>query len=36
LAIQKELGIPTRFIGTGEGLADFAAFDREVFVNRNL
>jgi len=36
VAIQKELGIPTRFIGTGEALGDFAAFDREVFVNRIL
>lgn len=36
VAIQQELGIPTRFIGTGEGLGDFAAFDREVFVNRML
>lgn len=36
VAIQQELGIPTRFIGTGEGLDDFAAFDREVFVNRML
>jgi len=36
VAIQKELGIPTRFIGTGEGLTDFAAFDREIFVNRIL
>lgn len=36
VAIQHELGIPTRFIGTGEKLDDFAAFDREVFVNRML
>jgi len=36
VAIQKELGIPTRFIGTGEGLDDFSRFDREVFVNRML
>lgn len=36
VAIQKELGIPTRFIGTGEKLEDFAAFDREAFVNRML
>jgi len=36
IAIQKELGIPIRFIGTGEGLGDFATFDREVFVNRIL
>jgi fused signal recognition particle receptor len=36
VAIQKELGIPTRFIGSGEGVEDFARFDREVFVNRML
>jgi len=36
VAIQKELGIPTRFIGTGEKLEDFAAFNRETFVNRML
>jgi fused signal recognition particle receptor len=36
VAIQHELGLPTRFIGTGEKVTDFAAFDREVFVNRML
>jgi fused signal recognition particle receptor len=36
VAIQHELGIPTRFIGTGEKVTDFADFDREVFVNRML
>lgn len=36
VAIQHELGIPTRFIGTGEKVTDFAAFDREEFVNRML
>jgi fused signal recognition particle receptor len=36
VAIQHELGIPTRFIGTGEKVTDFAAFDREIFVNRML
>lgn len=36
VAIQHELGIPTRFIGTGEKLTDFAMFDREEFVNRML
>ncbi len=34
VAIQHELGIPTRFIGTGEKPEDFAPFDREDFVNR--
>lgn len=32
VAIQQELGIPTRFIGTGEKVEDFSAFDREAFV----
>jgi fused signal recognition particle receptor len=32
VAIQNELGIPTRFIGTGETLADFAPFDAREFV----
>ncbi len=36
VAIQHELGIPTRFIGTGEKPGDFAPFDRENFVSRIL
>ncbi len=32
IAIQNELGIPTRFIGTGEKLDDFAPFDSKDFV----
>jgi len=36
VAIQHELGIPTRFIGTGEKPGDFAAFDRDTFVNTIL
>jgi fused signal recognition particle receptor len=32
VAIQDELGIPTRFIGTGERLEDFAPFDARKFV----
>jgi len=32
VAIQEELGIPTRFIGTGEKLNDFAPFDPREFV----
>lgn len=34
VAIQHELGIPTRFIGTGEKPDDFAPFERESFVRR--
>jgi len=36
VAIQHELGIPTRFIGTGEKPGDFAPFDREKFVGQIL
>jgi fused signal recognition particle receptor len=32
IAIQDELGIPTRFVGTGEKLDDFALFDGRDFV----
>lgn len=31
-AIYQELGLPVRFIGTGEGINDLAAFDRDTFV----
>jgi fused signal recognition particle receptor len=36
VAIQKELGIPTRFIGTGEKLEDLAFFESRVFVEQML
>ncbi|MBE2202741.1 MAG: signal recognition particle-docking protein FtsY [Chthoniobacterales bacterium] len=36
VAIQNELGIPTRFVGTGEKPGDFAPFQRETFVSRIL
>jgi len=32
VAIQAELGIPTRFVGTGEKIDDFAPFDARAFV----
>ena len=32
VAIQDELGIPTRFVGTGEQLDDFAPFDRDNYI----
>jgi fused signal recognition particle receptor len=32
VAIQAELGIPTRFVGTGEKIDDFATFDARAFV----
>lgn len=33
LNIQKQLGIPVRFIGVGEGLEDLEPFDAEQFIN---
>ena len=36
IAIQNELGIPTRFIGTGEKLENFAFFESRDFVERML
>ena len=36
VAIQDELGIPTRFIGTGEQLNDFAPFDRRKYIENLL
>jgi fused signal recognition particle receptor len=32
IAIQNELGIPTRFVGTGEKLEDFKEFDGRDFI----
>jgi fused signal recognition particle receptor len=36
VAIQDELGISTRFVGTGEQLDDFAPFDAREFVENML
>src|SRR6266480_2120338 len=36
VAIQEELGIPTRFVGTGEQLNDFAPFDQRAFIENLL
>jgi fused signal recognition particle receptor len=36
VAIQDELGIPTRFVGTGEKLDDFAMFDRKTYLENLL
>jgi fused signal recognition particle receptor len=36
VAIQDELGIPTRFVGTGEKVDDFAPFDAREFVGNML
>ena len=32
LSIKRELGVPVRFVGTGEKLEDFALFDPVAFV----
>jgi len=36
VAIQDELKIPTRFVGTGEKLDDFAQFDRKTYLENLL
>jgi fused signal recognition particle receptor len=36
VAIQDELGIPTRFIGTGEKIDDFTPFDGREFIAKML
>jgi len=36
VAIQDELGISTRFVGTGETLDDFATFDRKEYLENLL
>jgi fused signal recognition particle receptor len=36
IAIQNDLGIPTRFIGTGEQLEDLAPFDGKSFIEQIL
>jgi fused signal recognition particle receptor len=36
VAIQNELGLPPRFVGTGEKLDDLAYFDKDEFVEKLL
>ncbi len=36
IAIEDELGIPTRFVGTGEKLDDFASFDGQSYIENML
>ena len=31
-AISKQVGVPIRFIGTGESVEDFAAFEPDRFI----
>ncbi len=33
LAIERESGLPIKFIGTGEGADDFAAFDPDLYIS---
>lgn len=34
VAVREELGVPVRFVGTGEGVGDIAPFDPESFARR--
>ncbi|MEI6537515.1 MAG: signal recognition particle-docking protein FtsY [Verrucomicrobiaceae bacterium] len=34
VSIQQEIGVPTRFVGTGEGVEDFKAFDADEFLEQ--
>src|SRR5881397_680821 len=36
VAIQDEVGIPTRFVGTGERLDDFALFNSDTYIDNLL
>lgn len=36
VVIQQQLGVPTMFLGTGEGVGDFVKFDRASFVEKMI
>jgi fused signal recognition particle receptor len=36
LAVREELGVPVKFVGTGEGIEDLQAFDSKAFAERLL
>jgi fused signal recognition particle receptor len=36
VAIERELGIPVKYVGVGEGVEDLIAFDPEAFVDSLL
>ena len=36
VAIQDQLGVPTRFVGTGEKIDNFAPFDRDAYIDNLL
>jgi fused signal recognition particle receptor len=32
VAVERQLGVPVKFVGVGEGIADLAPFDPDIFV----
>jgi fused signal recognition particle receptor len=36
IALRKDLGLPIRFLGMGEGVEDLEPFDAEVYASRLL
>ena len=36
MAIERELGLPVKFIGVGEGVDDLVTFEPEAFVDSLL
>jgi fused signal recognition particle receptor len=32
IAVERQLGVPVKFIGLGEGIDDLVPFDPDVFV----
>ncbi|HXC18799.1 MAG TPA: hypothetical protein VNT80_02715 [Acidimicrobiales bacterium] len=36
VAIERDLGIPVKFVGVGEGVEDLIAFEPEAFVDSLL
>jgi fused signal recognition particle receptor len=36
ISVQRELGIPVKYIGVGEGISDLIAFDPDWFVSQLL
>jgi hypothetical protein len=36
ISVQRELGVPVKFVGLGEGVDDLAPFDAEGFVDALL
>jgi fused signal recognition particle receptor len=36
VAVEQEFGVPVKFVGVGEGIADLIPFDPEEFVDELL